>query len=160
MGVNSPPYGGSRQERATSPLAGGSGGSVTLPHFFSHIGWLCSSKMTQSKQSSSPLLPLLPLRIQHRRKTNASRPHPHPHFPGARRSRHCRALPGGESTVQDLCAGASGGKRCLLEQPENEELWFSDLTVKARVWTKERLLVGKIQGTRMEMTNQACVADV
>lgn len=39
------------------------------PILLSHIRWLCSSKMTQSKQSSNPLLPFLPLQIQHWTKT-------------------------------------------------------------------------------------------
>lgn len=108
------------------------------PILLSHIRWLCSSKMTQSKQSSNPLLPFSLCKSSTEQKLKWSPPTPT--FRGA--------VPQATGSSQTInCPGNTfwglGSKAlfiCTANKLLNLVLW----TLKVHVWTKKKLLVEKI----------------
>lgn len=108
---------GKRGQDPAGPLAPELAAAAALslcPIFLSHIWWLCSSRMTQSKQSSNPLLRLLPVQIRHFTKTQAA---PRRGGGGGGAVPQTTGDPRRPPTVQETHAGASGLQRYLFVQP-------------------------------------------
>jgi len=108
------------------------------PIFLSHIWWLSSSKMTQSKQSSDPLLSSLPLQSQNRTKTQVDPTY----MLGEQAPTPNRGDPLRPRNVPETHSGCLSRKHYLFVRPVTINL--GSLNFKSSTWTEKKLFIEKI----------------